>query len=56
MLNNGFIVHAVENSVVLQTGADEREDMFISFGDTRASPLGIADVSVRDSEDRTVPI
>ncbi|MDR1020560.1 MAG: hypothetical protein LBL73_07365, partial [Synergistaceae bacterium] len=46
--DNGFIVHIAENSTVLQIGANEREDMFISFGDASASALGVENVSVRD--------
>jgi flagellin len=46
---SSFIVHIAENSAVLQIGANEREDMFISFGDASAAALGIANVSVRDS-------
>jgi flagellin len=47
---NSFVVHIAENSVVLQIGANEREDMFIGFGDVTAASLGIEHVSVRDRE------
>jgi flagellin len=45
-----FIVHIADNSTVLQIGANEREEMSISFGDTSAAALGVTNVSVRDRE------
>jgi flagellin len=47
--NSSFLVHIAANSTVLQIGANEREEMSISFGDTSAAALGITNVSVRDS-------
>jgi flagellin len=45
---NEFTVHIAASSVVLQIGANQSEDMSVSFGDTSAAALGVDKVSVRD--------
>jgi flagellin len=45
-----FIVHIAADSVVLQIGANQGENMFISFGDIGSAALGVDKVSVRDRE------
>jgi flagellin len=47
---NSFVVHIASNSVVLQIGANQGEDMVISFGDVSTTALGVDKVSVRDRE------
>ncbi|GHV41209.1 hypothetical protein FACS1894187_22780 [Synergistales bacterium] len=47
---NSFTVHIAANSAVLQVGANEGEDMEISFGDTSSGALGIERVNVRSRE------
>jgi flagellin len=47
---NSFIVHIASNSSVLQIGANQGENMVISFGDISSSALGVDKVSVRDRE------
>jgi flagellin len=47
---NSFVVHIAADSVVLQIGANEGENLSVSFGDIRASALGIGAVNVRDRE------
>ncbi|GHS94738.1 hypothetical protein AGMMS50276_08100 [Synergistales bacterium] len=45
-----FTVHIAANSTVLQVGANEGEDMEISFGNTGSGALGINRVNVRSRE------
>jgi flagellin len=45
-----FTVHIAAASVVLQIGANQGENMFISFGDISSAALGVDKVSVRDRE------
>ena len=47
---NSFVVHIAANSAVLQIGANQGENMVISFGNISASALGVDKVSVRDRE------
>jgi flagellin len=47
---NSFVVHIAADSVVLQIGANEGENLGVSFGDVRAAALGIDAVNVRDRE------
>ena len=44
----GTYLHLARNTTVLQTGANEKEDLTLSFGDTRSSALRIQNVSVTD--------
>jgi flagellin-like hook-associated protein FlgL len=45
---NAFVVHIAAQSVVLQIGANEGEDMTVGFGDTSSVALGVDRVNVRD--------
>jgi flagellin len=45
-----FIVHIAASSVVLQIGANEGENMNVSFGDIRAAALGVDAVNLRDRD------
>jgi flagellin-like hook-associated protein FlgL len=47
---DSFIVHVAASSMVLQIGANEGENMNISFGDIRTAALGVEAVNVRDRE------
>ncbi|MDR0652426.1 MAG: hypothetical protein LBG12_03865, partial [Synergistaceae bacterium] len=47
---DSFTVHIASNAVVLQIGANQSEDMVISFGDLSTAALGVDKVSVRDRE------
>lgn len=40
------IVHVVDNATILQIGANEKEEMRVTFGEISCSSLGIRDVSV----------
>ena len=48
--DNSVSVHIASQSVVFQIGANEGENMTVSFGDTRAAALGVDHVNVRDRE------
>ena len=43
-----FVVHLAANSTVLQIGANEGEEMNLSFGDTSAKALGVDNLKVGD--------
>ncbi|MDR1481895.1 MAG: hypothetical protein LBI74_04655 [Synergistaceae bacterium] len=45
-----FIIHVASASLVLQTGANEKEHMNIGFGDTSSDSLGVGAVNVRNME------
>jgi flagellin len=48
--DNSVSVHIASQSVVFQIGANEGENMIVSFGDTSAAALGVDHVNVRDRE------
>jgi flagellin len=47
---DSFTVHIAANSVVFQIGANQGEDVSVSFGDVSAAALGVNVVNVRDRE------
>jgi flagellin len=47
---DNFILHIAANSVAFQIGANEGEDLNVSFGDIRSAALGISAVNVRDRD------
>jgi flagellin-like hook-associated protein FlgL len=47
---DNFILHIAADSVVLQIGANQGENMLISFGDTSSAALGVDKVNVTDRE------
>jgi flagellin len=47
---NKFVVHIASNPIMLQIGANEGENMFVSFGDIGSAALGVDKLSVRDRE------
>jgi flagellin len=47
---DSFIVHIAADSTVFQIGANEGENIFVSFGDVSQAALGVDAVSVRDRE------